>query len=426
MPGPHVALPALLVAWVLGPAAAAPSEGSEHAGGAGPPESHQMSESDVYLGSEHFTANESSNLGVIYKWLDDVMWTELWDSGKNRRVVYDQLEQLARLSTDHFPSMTFAVAQALYSYFWFKDNGPEVDLRAALRSIDLHELTLNQSGCRDLTMAVGSFLSKACAERWFYTIMLCTEVGIELAASRTDVGRSASLLGKADELFHELNSYSFFNFRRWKSLYDINTNSHVFPELVGQRPIWPNEALPIAGWLEENFQVFKDDLDSIIENNLFDTLYFAGHVSMTQFGPKRESWAPLNLIHNRKLAPHACQVANRTCELLLTRPEIAECDAKDAGAAFARLLPGMGIKPHFWNAPPRLGVHLGIYTPPGASMYVGEHRVEWQEGKAVVFDDTYIHSVRHKGTETRYLLIAWFCHPCDNVHTASPQGLCLQ
>eukprot|EP00747_Dinoflagellata_sp_TGD_P085996 gnl/TRDRNA2_/TRDRNA2_163104_c2_seq1.p1 gnl/TRDRNA2_/TRDRNA2_163104_c2~~gnl/TRDRNA2_/TRDRNA2_163104_c2_seq1.p1 ORF type:complete len:151 (+),score=9.33 gnl/TRDRNA2_/TRDRNA2_163104_c2_seq1:235-687(+) len=149
---------------------------------------------------------------------------------------------------------------------------------------------------------------------------------------------------------------------------------------------------------------------------------------MTQFSGKRESWAPLNLIHNRKTAPHACQVANRSCELLLTRPEIARCDAKDVGAAFARLVPGMGIKPHMWTAPPRLGVHLGLVTPPGATMVVGGQTVDWQAGKAVVFDDTYIHSVRHRGTETRYLLIAWFCHPCDTVHAEVPpeypEGLC--
>merc|ERR1712080_456411 len=135
-----------------------------------------------------------------------------------------------------------------------------------------------------------------------------------------------------------------------KSMYDINTNSHVFVDgLVGQKPIWPKDSIPLAGWLEDNFQVFKEDLDFIIKNDLFDSLYFAGHVSMTQFSGKRESWAPLNLIHNRILAPHACDVAKRTCELLQSRPEIAQCNARDVGAAFARLQPGMGIKPHFWT-----------------------------------------------------------------------------
>merc|ERR550534_488525 len=229
--------------------------------------------------------------------------------------------------------------------------------------------------------------------------MLCAEVGAELAARRSDVGRAGQLLQRSQELFKELNEYPFFSFRKWNSIYDINTNSHVFSGPIRQRPIWPTAGLAIAEWFESNFQVFKDDLDFIVQNNLFDTLYFAGHVSMTQFSGKRESWAPLNLIHNRALAPHACQVANRSCELLASRPEIARCNAHDVGAAFARLQPGMGIKPHFWSAPPRLGLHLGLRTPPGATMVVGSEVVEWEEGKAVVFDDTFIHSVRHMGTE---------------------------
>jgi len=388
----------------------------------------QVNESDIFLGGQAFSSDEQSNLGVIYKWLDDIMWTDLWDNDAPRKMAYKQLEQLADLSAEYTPSMAFAVGQALYSYFWFRDNGPDIDIGVATRSIQLHEVSLNYSGCDDLTLGVGAFIAKACTERWLYLIMLCAEVGIELALSRTEMRRAADFLQKADSLFHELMPYPYFSFRKWESVYDINTNSHVFSGPIRQMPVWPTESIPLAGWFEENAHVFKADLDLIIENNLFDALYFAGHVSMTQFSPRRESWAPLNLIHNKNIAPNACKVANQSCELLLSRPEIAQCDAKDVGAAFARLQPGMSIKPHFWTAPPRLGIHLGLITPPGATMAVGNRVVEYEEGRAVVFDDTYIHSVRHKGTEDRYLLIAWFCHPCDDVHAAVPteypEGLC--
>jgi len=65
-------------------------------------------------------------------------------------------------------------------------------------------------------------------------------------------------------------------------------------------------------------------------------------------------------------------------------------------------------------------VHLGLITPPGATMAVSDQTVDWKEGQAVVFDDTYIHSVLHEGTLPRYLLIAWFCHPCDREHAKLP------
>jgi len=34
----------------------------------------------------------------------------------------------------------------------------------------------------------------------------------------------------------------------------------------------------------------------------------------------------------------------------------------------------------------RLAAHLGLRTPHGASMAVGEHELSWEEGKATVFD----------------------------------------
>jgi len=46
-------------------------------------------------------------------------------------------------------------------------------------------------------------------------------------------------------------------------------------------------------------------------------------------------------------------------------------------------------------------------------MTVAGEEVRWEEGRVVVFDDTYAHSVRHRGAGARYVLVAWFCHPCD-------------
>lgn len=385
-----------------------------------------INESDVFLGGESFSKDEAINLEKIYKWLDGFFWTEFWDNSVHRQQAYEQMEQLYEIS-HRMPSLAFGVGQAFYSFFWFKDNGPMVDIEAATRAAALHEIALNYANCNDSSTPVGDFLAKACPERWFYLTMLTAECGVELAASRADAPRAAELLAQANGHFDALRRLPFFSFQKWRTLYEINTNSHIFPGPVN-RPVWPNKAVPIAQWLESNFHVFRAELDYILEHDLFDSLYWQGQVSFTQFSPKRLDWTPLNLIHNKEPASNACQVANRSCELLLTRPELARCGAKDVGAAFARLLPGAGIKSHFWNAPPRLGVHLGLYSAPGASMAVADKSVEWEEGRAIVFDDTYIHSVRHFGGATRYALITWICHPCDTHHAEVPadysEGLC--
>eukprot|EP00913_Durusdinium_trenchii_P026057 g24444.t1 len=94
-----------------------------------------------------------------------------------------------------------------------------------------------------------------------------------------------------------------------------------------------------------------------------------------------------------------------SCDILAQRPEIdGNCSTYLAGAALARLLPGDEIKPHF-DSHCRLSAHLGLRAVEGASMMVGGKISSWQEGRTLVFDDTYVHSVRHHGVAPRYVLL---------------------
>ena len=49
---------------------------------------------------------------------------------------------------------------------------------------------------------------------------------------------------------------------------------------------------------------------------------------------------------------------------------------------------------------------------------VADQKLLWVEGEAIVFDDTYPHTVSHWGEQPRYVILVWFCHPCDggNAH----------
>merc|ERR1719433_1385176 len=111
--------------------------------------------------------------------------------------------------------------------------------------------------------------------------------------------------------------------------------------------------------------------------------------------------------------PEVCAHAPKTCALLATRAEIANCRMGGSGAGFLRMRPGGRLKPHFGNAP-RLSVHLGLIVPPGEiRMSVGYESIRWEEGKVIVFDDTFIHQVTHNGVEPRFVMNVWMCHPCD-------------
>ena len=83
----------------------------------------------------------------------------------------------------------------------------------------------------------------------------------------------------------------------------------------------------------------------------------------------------------------------------------------DCGSINSNLLAlhgGARLKPHFGNAP-RYSLHLPLIVPEPARLRVGDAEVSWVEGQALVFDDTFAHSVDYDGAATRYVLNVWFC-----------------
>jgi aspartate beta-hydroxylase len=78
---------------------------------------------------------------------------------------------------------------------------------------------------------------------------------------------------------------------------------------------------------------------------------------------------------------------------------------------FSILSGGAHIKPHCGPSNTRLTCHLGLVVPDGASIRVGTETVRWQEGKCLVFDDSFEHEVWNRSDERRMVLLIQFWHP---------------
>lgn len=79
-------------------------------------------------------------------------------------------------------------------------------------------------------------------------------------------------------------------------------------------------------------------------------------------------------------------------------------------AYFAQLSPGSFIKPHYHPIKDgiyRMNLHLGLVCDPECKITVGEETRTWEEGKLLAFKNSgpYRHSVEHKGTKDRIILI---------------------
>jgi aspartate beta-hydroxylase len=69
------------------------------------------------------------------------------------------------------------------------------------------------------------------------------------------------------------------------------------------------------------------------------------------------------------------------------------------------------IAPHCGPANIRLTCHLGLVVPPGPTLRVGSEVVTWQEGKCLVFDDSFEHEAWNRTDAERAVLLIQFWHP---------------
>jgi aspartate beta-hydroxylase len=78
---------------------------------------------------------------------------------------------------------------------------------------------------------------------------------------------------------------------------------------------------------------------------------------------------------------------------------------------FSTLAGGTHIPAHCGPSNAFLRVHLGLVVPDGCEMRVGDETRSWQEGKCLVFDDSFEHEVWNRSSQSRIVLIFYVYHP---------------
>jgi len=329
----------------------------------------------------------------------------------------NDIGQLAEYAAQ-VPALALPVAMCLYNYFWWE--GPdtlEPNIAAAHLASELMSKAVVHARCNDPSLPAMDFFINQCHLRWRYLMMITGEVARYLVIQRRDIVRGARVLAQLNLYFQELRKIAAGEMMQGTSPYQVNFNMDYYPGSVAvQGPVWRNplQDVPIASFLEANFPTIRGEIDAILaKGSTFRDLDEQTRNAETQFGPRGDDWMTAYMFRKGEAIDSVCQHAPKTCALLSTRPEIANCKMGGSGAGFLRMSPGGRLKPHFGNAP-RLSVHLGLIVPPGEiRMSVGYESVTWEEGKVIVFDDTFIHQVVHNGNEPRFVMNVWMCHPCD-------------
>ncbi|XP_040155517.1 uncharacterized protein LOC120895874 isoform X7 [Anopheles arabiensis] len=124
----------------------------------------------------------------------------------------------------------------------------------------------------------------------------------------------------------------------------------------------------------------------------------------------RGDWKQLELFSRGARVERNCARAPYTCRLVEQYfPAARTC--KRGQVKFSVMHPGTHVWPHCGPTNCRVRAHLGLRVPPGTYIRVAEETRSWENGKWLIFDDSFEHEVWHNGTETRLVLIVDFWHP---------------
>lgn len=176
-----------------------------------------------------------------------------------------------------------------------------------------------------------------------------------------------------------------------------------YVEGLRSRPLHPAEEFEASRYLEAHAETIRNEVMHFCESG--DPHFSDVEEPLLDRGGR---WRELVFYEAGIRSELAARLLPRTSGVLDGLPD----EVRAAGVVMlSRLAPDTHIVPHCGETNGRLRLHLGIKVPPDAIMRVGTQSVRWQEGRCIVFDDSYEHEVWNFGNEDRIVLIVDIPHP---------------
>lgn len=210
-------------------------------------------------------------------------------------------------------------------------------------------------------------------------------------------GDALLLLGKfkeAHEVHKRAAKLGHFLSASQRSLYNV-------PRLKS-RPWWNvNETpyLPLAKNLEKRWK------DILKEGQKAKALFEKEKEGLKERG----EWSQLDLFVRGQEIPGRCAVAPVTCSVV--KSEVAAAGCRRGQVKFSIMAAGTHVRAHVGPTNCRLRMHLGLSNTKHTFLRVDQETRQWQEGKVLLFDDSFEHEVWHNGTADRLVLIVDVWHP---------------
>jgi len=176
--------------------------------------------------------------------------------------------------------------------------------------------------------------------------------------------------------------------------------------LVPDQPVFDPATFPFLAPMEANWRTIRGELDSLLQ--LRSKLPSFHEISPDQgYISRGDNWKVFILFGFGEPSQRNCERCPETTRLLRQIPNLRS-------AWFSILSPRYHIPRHRGVTKTILRAHLGLIVPKERAscvMQVDEERVNWEEGKLLVFDDFFRHEVWNDTDEQRVVLIFDFDRP---------------
>ncbi|XP_009471316.1 PREDICTED: aspartyl/asparaginyl beta-hydroxylase [Nipponia nippon] len=232
--------------------------------------------------------------------------------------------------------------------------------------------------------------------------------GLESGDPGTNDGRFYFHLGDALQRMGDKEAY------KW---YELGYQRGHFAS-VWQRSLYNVKGLKAQPWwtaretgytelvksLEKNWKLIRDEGLAVMDKKR--SLFLPEDENLREKG----DWSQFTLWQQGRKNENACKSVPKTCALLERFPEATGC--RRGQIKYSIMHPGTHVWPHTGPTNCRLRMHLGLVIPKeGCRIRCAQDNRTWEEGKVLIFDDSFEHEVWQDAETYRLIFIVDVWHP---------------
>ncbi|XP_066187776.1 aspartyl/asparaginyl beta-hydroxylase isoform X2 [Sylvia atricapilla] len=232
--------------------------------------------------------------------------------------------------------------------------------------------------------------------------------GLESGDPGTDDGRFYFHLGDALQRMGDKEAY------KW---YELGYQRGHFAS-VWQRSLYNVKGLKAQPWwtaretgytelvksLEKNWKLIRDEGLAVMDKKR--NLFLPEDENLREKG----DWSQFTLWQQGRKNENSCKSVPKTCALLERFPEATGC--RRGQIKYSIMHPGTHVWPHTGPTNCRLRMHLGLVVPKeGCRIRCAQENRDWEEGKVLIFDDSFEHEVWQDAESYRLIFIVDVWHP---------------